>query len=155
MVTRQYESPRSPVWAAQAVLASAAGVPIGNAVAANAWSVQVLIGGAVGLVVFWSLPVAAAGILAARPAAIRQRNEAREYARALEAHVKEYVEWATRREMADDFKQNTLEEARAIDQWGMSPADIETRWRNNATAFGGQIAAHGAGADVRRRLSVS
>src|SRR4051812_9709342 len=74
MVASQYESPRSPVWAVQAVLAGAAGVPIGNAVAVNSWGIQVLVGGAAGLFVFWALPVALAGILAARPVPIKQRN---------------------------------------------------------------------------------
>src|SRR5947208_16841854 len=66
MVARQYESPRSPVWAVQAVLAGAAG-----AVTVNSWGVQVLVGGVAGLGVFWALPVALAGILAARPAPLR------------------------------------------------------------------------------------
>src|SRR5256885_15102563 len=47
VVASQYESPRSPVWAVQAVLAGAAGVPLGNAVAVNSWGVQVLVGGTV------------------------------------------------------------------------------------------------------------
>jgi hypothetical protein len=147
-MARQYESPRTLVWPIQTVLAAAVGVPVGNAVAVNSWIVQALVGGATALLVFWLFPVVGAAILAARPAPIRQRNEARNYARDLEAHAREYAEWATRREMADDFKFNTLEEARNMDQWNLPPADIEERWRANATAFRNQIADRGAGPEV-------
>jgi hypothetical protein len=46
-------------------------------------------------------------------APVRQRDEARAYASALEAHVLEYAEWTRRREIAEDFKQEVFE-VRAI-----------------------------------------
>jgi hypothetical protein len=150
MVASQYESPRSPVWAVQAVLAGAAGVPIGNAVAVSSWGVQVLVGGAAGLFVFWALPVALAGALAARPAPTRQRNEARKYAQALEAYAHDYTQWARRREIAYDFRHDTLEDARRLSgevQGGPlvmgSVADEEIRWRTILTNIGAQIEANG------------
>jgi hypothetical protein len=150
MVASQYESPRSPVWAVQAVLAGAAGVPIGNAVAVNSWGVQVLVGGAAGLFVFWLLPVALAGILAARPVPIKQRNEAREYAQALEEHAHDFAQWARRREIAYDFRYDTLNDARRLSpevEGGPilmgSVADEETRWRTILANIGAQIEANG------------
>jgi hypothetical protein len=98
--------------------------------------------------VFWLFPAVGAAILAAMPAPIKQRDEARKYAHEQEAHAREYAEWATRREMADDFKFNTLEEARSMDQWNLPPAEIEERWRGNAAVFSRQIADHGAGPEV-------
>jgi hypothetical protein len=146
-VALQYESPRSPVWAVQAVLAGAAGVPIGNAVAVNSWGVQVLVGGAAGLVVFWALPVALASILAARPVPIRQRNEAREYARALEAFAHDYAQWARRLQLAYDFKYATLDDVSRISEEPPrlmgSVADEKARWRANLTNFGDQIEVNG------------
>ena len=133
-VARQYESPRSPVWAVQAVLAGAAGVPIGNAVAVNSWGVQVLVGGAGGLVVFWALPVALAGILAARPAPIRQRNEAREYARALEAFAHDYAQWARRREIAYGFRHDGLEDARRLRPEEEGGPTLMGHWLTKKTA---------------------
>lgn len=97
---------------------------------------------------FWLFPAVGAAILAVRPAPIKQRDEARKYAHEQEAHAREYAEWATRREMADDFKFNTLEEARSMDQWNLPPAEIEERWRDNAAVFSRQIADHGAGPEV-------
>lgn len=97
---------------------------------------------------FWLFPAVGAAILAAMPAPIKQRDEARKYAHEQEAHAREYAEWATRREMADDFKFNTLEEARSMDQWNLPPAEIEERWRGNAAVFSRQIVDHGAGPEV-------
>ena len=148
MVANQYESPRSPVWAIQAVLAGAAGVPIGNAVAVNSWGVQVFVGGAAGLFVFWVLPVALAGALAARPAPIKQRNEAREYAQALEAYAHDYAQWARRLQLAYDFRYDGLEDARRLSpdnpQLMGTLADEEIRWRSILANIGAQMQANGS-----------
>jgi hypothetical protein len=83
-------------------------------------------------------------------APVRQRDEARTYARALEAHVHEYAEWARRREIADDFRRETLELACSVSEgnWHRSASDLDTHWRGNAAAAQAQLREHGAGDDV-------
>jgi hypothetical protein len=44
----------------------------------------------------------------------RQRDEARDYARTLGRHAHDYAEWARRREIAEDFRRETLEFARNV-----------------------------------------
>jgi len=74
---RAFDNPRSGIWALQAVLAAAVGVPVGNEVAVVSLGLQAVVGAAAGLAVFWGVPVAWSGV-AALNAPRLQRNEARQ-----------------------------------------------------------------------------
>ncbi len=80
----------------------------------------------------------------------RQRDEARGYARTLGRHAHDYAEWARRREIAEDFRRETLEFARNVFDggWPDSASALDTHWRTNARATQGQLREHGASADV-------
>jgi cbb3-type cytochrome oxidase subunit 3 len=80
----------------------------------------------------------------------RRRDEAREYARDLEVHDRDDAQWARRREIAEDFRRETLEFARAVFEgnWKLSAADLDTQWRGNAAAVQAQLRENGAANDV-------
>jgi hypothetical protein len=79
-------------------------------------------------------------------APVWQRDEARKYANALEAHAHEYAEWARRREIADDFRRETLEFASSV--FAGSAAELDAHRRGNAAAVQAQLREHGASDDV-------
>lgn len=87
-------------------------------------------------------------------APVRQRDETREYAHALEAHAHEYAEWAKRREIADDFRRETLEFAGAVfaGNWKQSAAELDAHWRANAASVQAQLREHGASDEVTGEL---
>src|SRR6266571_138797 len=80
-----------------------------------------------GLVVLW--------LWHSLTAPVKQRNEAREYAQALEAYVRAYAEWVRRRDIAYDFRHDTLQDvprlAEEPPRLTGSISGEETRWRNN------------------------
>lgn len=81
----------------------------------------------------------------------RQRNEARSYARSLEKYTEEYRRWARRREIAEDFRRNTLEYAAtiAVDGYAQAPLEeLDSYWRNNADAYQSQLEGFGASSEV-------
>jgi hypothetical protein len=113
------------------------------------WPLRVVVAGVVGLVA----AVLALGLISgfyALRAPYRQRNEARRYGRELKEHCHELGEWARRREIADDFRRETLEFARHVSEggWPDSPDALETHWRANAGAVRAQLREHGASPDV-------
>ena len=87
-------------------------------------------------------------------APVRQRDEARRYAHALEAHAHEYAEWARRREIVDDFRRETLEFASSVfaGSWNRPAAELDAYWRANAAAVQAQLREHGASDDVSGEL---
>jgi hypothetical protein len=108
--------------------------------------VQFLIGGVAGLAVYWGVPSAWAGIGWLRAPTV-QRDEAREYARALEAYGHEYARWAARREIAYTFRHDTFQDVLRLadDQPSLigSVSDEEERWRLNLANVERQIQANG------------
>jgi len=68
----------------------------------------------------------------------------------LEAHIQDYAQWARRREIAEDFRRETLEFARSVSEgnWHQSASDLEEHWRGNAAAVQSQLREYGAGADI-------
>jgi hypothetical protein len=113
------------------------------------WPLRVLLAALIGLGVAVVAALVVAGYYALR-APYGQRDEARNYARALGTHVDDYAEWARRREIADDFRRETLELARSVSEgnWHQSASDLETHWRTNAAAVQSQLREYGAGADI-------
>lgn len=87
-------------------------------------------------------------------APVRQRDEARTYVRALDAHLHEYAEWARRREIAEDFRRETLDFARSVFEgnWQQSASALETHWRTNAAATQAQLREYGAADDVTSEI---
>ena len=79
---------------------------------------------------------------------IKQRNEARDYAEALEAYAHDYEQWASRLQIGYDFRFDILNDARRLSPEGGptlmgSLADEETRWRTILTQIGAQIEQNG------------
>lgn len=114
------------------------------------WPVRVLLAALIGLAVALTAVLLISGFYAMR-APYKQRDEAREYVRALEAHADDYAEWARRREIAYDFRHETLQEARRVGVGGSlmgSVSDEEARWRGNVDAIRAQMREHGADASV-------
>jgi hypothetical protein len=122
-------------------------VGIGAAVALSGLPLflQLLIGGLVWLAVYWAVPTTWAGI-AGLHAPIVQRDQAREYARALEAHIHAYAQWAARREIGYRFRHDTFEDLKRIagGQLMGSLSDEEDRWRNLLTQACTQMEDNGA-----------
>jgi hypothetical protein len=96
-----------------------------------------------GLVVIW--------LWHSATAPVRQREEAREYAQALETYAHDYVQWARRREIAYDFRHDTLigdvgrfrpEEEGGPTLMG-TLADEEIRWRTILANISAQMEANG------------
>jgi hypothetical protein len=83
------------------LLTTVAGCGFGATIGSTWWErvlfAVLIAGGAflLGLVALWLWQVAAAPT--------RQRDEARAYARALEDHARDYVEWQARRDIVEDF----------------------------------------------------
>jgi hypothetical protein len=92
-----------------------------------------------GLVVLW--------LWHSLTAPVKQREEARKYAQALKEYAHDYAQWARRREIAYDFRHDTLEDARRLgDESGVmvSLAYEEERWRTMLGVIRGQMQANGA-----------
>jgi hypothetical protein len=114
------------------------------------WPLRVFLAAVIGLGVALAAALLISGAYALR-APYRQTGEARKYARALEAHLRDYVQWARRREIAYDFRHDTLinevvrfrpEEEGGPTLMG-SLADEETRWRSILANTSAQIEANG------------
>jgi hypothetical protein len=83
-------------------------------------------------------------------APVRQRDEARRYASALEAQVTAYKQWVRRRQIAEDFKDEALGLVHALPYQLEHIYDIATAtddWRTRLRTVGRQLEAHG-GSDV-------
>lgn len=113
--------------------------------------VAVLIGFAVTAVALLSI----SGYYALR-APYRQRKDARDYARALETHVHEFARWARRREIADDFRRETLEHVRSIAD-GNDPrraAELDHHWRTIVAGISGQLREYGADDNAQAQIEI-
>ena len=108
-----FEQPRSGYGALQASLGVGVGVAAGATLAGLPLFVQFLIGVIVGLASYWAVPTAWAAVAWLYAPTI-QRDEAREYVRALEAYNHDFEQWAARREIAFRFRHDTLEDVRRI-----------------------------------------
>lgn len=77
------------------------------------------------------MPTVWAGV-AALDARSAQRDEAREYVRALETYNRDLAQWAARREIAYRFRQDTFEDHKRFTAGLLmgSLSDEEERWRN-------------------------
>lgn len=100
-----FERPYSGFGAVQVFIGSGIGVVAGVVLGGLAIIAQFLVGGAAGVAAYWAVPTSWAGI-AALGAAKPQREQARRYAQALEAHLRRYERWATRRYSAIDWHLN-------------------------------------------------
>jgi hypothetical protein len=125
-----------------------------NVTASQSWFIRSLLGALAGLIGAVIAALAVAGAFAAL-APRKQRKEAREYAKALEAHVQDYAQWARRREIAYDFRHDTLMDVRRLSsevEGGPllmgSVADEEARWRATLTQIGAQMTQNGADASA-------
>jgi hypothetical protein len=121
------------------------GVVGANIVSSDSWLIRSVLGALAGLVGALLAALAVAGFYAFT-AARKQRDEGRAYARALEAHAREYEAWTWRALFLADFKQSTLEHARAVFE-GRDPrsaAELDEHWRTTLRAVAGQLEAHGA-----------
>jgi hypothetical protein len=149
VAAQAFEDPRSGYGALQVFLGAGVGVVAGVALTGLPLYLQFVIGGVAGLATYWAVPTAWAVVAWLRAPRV-QRDQAREYARALETHVHEYAEWARRREIAEDFRRETLEFARSVSEgnWHQSASDLDMHWRGNAGAVQGQLREHGADGDV-------
>jgi hypothetical protein len=89
-------------------------------------------------------------------APIQQRNEARDYARALEAHARDYAQWARRREIAEDFRRETFEHAHQIIEGydRRSAAELDQHWRATVANVAGQLREHGARDDAQTLIEI-
>jgi hypothetical protein len=84
-------------------------------------------------------------------APVKQRTEAREYAQALKEYADDYAQWARRREIAYDFRHDTLlhdvVRFRPEEEGGptlmASLADEEVRWRSILANISAQMEANG------------
>ena len=87
-------------------------------------------------------------------APVRQRNEARAYAPALESHARDYAKWARRREIAEDFRRETLDFACSVFErnWRQSASDLDADWRANAAATQAQLREYGADEDTTSEI---
>jgi hypothetical protein len=143
---KAFEQARSGYGASQVFLASGIGVVAGVALTGLPLLVQFLIGGVAGLAVYWGVPTAWAGVGWLRASTV-QRDEAREYARALEAYNHEYAQSAARREIAFTFRHDALEDARRLSEAEPrlmgSVSDEEERWRSILAAVARQIEDNG------------
>jgi hypothetical protein len=144
-----FDQPRSGYGAVQVFLGAGVGVVVGAAFSGLPLFAQFLIGGTAGIGVYWGVPTAWAGWSAWR-ALRKQRDDARAYAEALEAHVHDYAQWARRREIAYDFRHDTLNDVvrfRPEEEGGPtlmgSLADEETRWRSILANISAQIEVNG------------
>jgi hypothetical protein len=83
-------------------------------------------------------------------APVRQRNEARVYARALEAHVHAYTQWVQRRMVAEQFRWDTSQGGLAIADGTdtRSATELERNWRAMSAGVRAQLVQHGAAEDV-------
>jgi hypothetical protein len=128
-----------------------------NIVASQSWLIRSLLGAIAGLAGALIAAMGVAGFYAVL-APRKQRDEARSYARALEAHMRDYAEWARRLEIAEDFRRETLEFARSVSEgnWHQPAAVLEEHWRSNAATIRAQLSAHGSGdgpmAEIDRQL---
>jgi hypothetical protein len=84
----------------------------------------------------------------------RQRDEARKYARALEAHARDYAHWARRHEIADDFRWDTfLSRDAVLTEWERrTPEELETHWRTTVNHIAAMMEAEGASDPVLREI---
>ncbi len=119
------------------------------------WPLRVFLAALIGLAVAVVAAFAVSGYYALR-APYRQRKEAREYARALETHVREYAEWARRREIADDFRRETLEHVRVIGdgQERRSASELDHDWRATVANVIAQLLAHGASDNTQALIEI-
>jgi hypothetical protein len=123
----------------------------GGAVALTvSWPLRAVLSALIGLGVAVLIVLVIPGLYALFYASFKQRDEAREYAAALETHVQEYGTWARRSQIADDFKHETLEDARRIGAGNLvgSVSDEETRWRTIVSQIGEQMQANGGDISV-------
>jgi hypothetical protein len=114
------------------------------------WPLRVVLAALIGLGVALGVTLAISGFYAVR-APSKQRDEAREYARDLEAHAHAYAQWARRREIAYDFRHDTLND---LDRFRPEAEggpilmgtldDEETRWRGVLANIGAQMQANGS-----------
>jgi hypothetical protein len=139
------EQPLSAYGAAQSIGGIVVGVVVGAELGALPLILQVLIGVAAGLAAYWAVPAAWAGIGWLRAPTV-QRDEAREYPRALETHSHAYAQWAARREIGYRFRHDILEDVRRIAAGRLmgSLSDEEDRWRNLLTQACTQMEDNGA-----------
>jgi hypothetical protein len=139
-----FDRSRSPLGAMQALVGGAVGVPVGNAVSVNALSLQVVVGAAVGLAAYWTVPPLWALVVAVG-APVTQRNEARTYARALEQYAYEAFRWNRRRELAREFRAEVEEQLRNMDHYppGPNPSLVQ-HWAGTARKWA-QLMTEGGG----------
>jgi hypothetical protein len=99
----------------------------------STWWERGLLGAGVATAVFLA-GLAALWLWHSATAPVRQRNEARAYACALEAHARDYAQWARRREIGEDFKREMFEhfnytgtehDPRTVD-------DVKAEWKQRA-----------------------
>jgi hypothetical protein len=155
---RAVDNNRGPVW----VVAAGVGAGLGAITTAHSLIVRALLGAIIGIGVAWLVPTLwAVAVAFAGP--LKQRDETREYARALEAHARAYVEWARRRELAEDFRWTTMEDGRRLmdarstggERYLMGTvSDEDVRWRSNIASIRGQLLEHGASENVAAVLDV-
>jgi hypothetical protein len=112
------------------------------------FAVAALVLGLFGLWLYYSLT-----------APVRQREEAREYARALEARHREFENWSARIVSAFDFRHQALEDVRRLSapepQLMGSAADEEERWRNQLLTACAYVEEHGADVSAFRESQLA
>jgi len=115
------------------------------------WPLRVLLAALIGLGVAVVAAFVVAGYYALR-APYGQRDEARNYAQALETHARNYAQWARRREIAYDFRHDGLQDAARLSaeapQLMGSITHEENRWRTILTNIAAQIEANGGDASA-------
>jgi hypothetical protein len=117
------------------------------------WPLRVVLAALIGLAVAFAVLALMSAFYAFR-APYRQRDEAREYARALETHANDSAQWARRREITEDFRRETLEFARSVFEgnWQQSASALDTHWRTNAVATQAQLREYGADEEVTSEI---
>jgi len=116
----------------------------------STWWERGLFGALLAVAAFF-LGLAAIWLWYSATAPSRQRDEARKYARVLETYAQDYVQWARRREIAYDFRHDTLigDVGRFRPEEDGGPtlmgtlADEEIRWRSILANISAQMEANG------------
>jgi hypothetical protein len=110
---------------------------------------RALLGALIGLLVAVLIPLGMAALFAVR-APYRQRDDARDYALALEVYAKGLSQRADRLQIADDFRRDTLDFARAVFEgnWHRPASELDTQWRQNASSMRALLLDRGAGDGV-------
>lgn len=106
-----------------------------------------LVMAALGGIVGWAAAVGLVLLFAFIRAPGKQRDEARRYAKAVEAQVADYREWAARQQIARDFFDNELQRANAVEYnlQHFSLNDQAEQWKVGLRGMEAQLRARGGG----------